>query len=319
VAADNRKLHVALERRIRCGHPVELEGWIDAYLDHLRVERALATNTLDAYARDLSTLATHMSRSSGNTVNPSEIGPPHIESLLAANADRGYGARSTARQLSALRGFFRFLVRERVLLEDPTALVVRAKLGRKLPRVLSFEEIERLLAAPEDSTDRGALHGAMLHLMYASGLRVSEVCKLRLGDIDLQRGLVAVRGKGGKCRIVPVGEVALDRVGRYLRDVRPRMVRPGNVALFASRRSGRYTRAAFWKMVRRYAVSAGIVPLPSPHKLRHSFATHLLRGGADLRAVQSMLGHADLGTTEIYTHVAQDHVRAAHAKSHPRA
>jgi integrase/recombinase XerD len=319
VADGTRKLHVALEARIRCVWPVELEGWIDAYLDHLRVERALAANTLDAYARDLSALAQHMGQMSGDATVPNEIGPRHIESFLAASMERGYGARSSGRRLSAFRGFFRFLVRERVLVDDPTALVVRAKLNRKLPRVMSFEQIERLLAAPGDSTDRGILHRAMLHLMYASGLRVSELCTLRVGDIDLQRGLVAVHGKGGKCRLVPVGEVALDLVGRYLRDVRPRLARPGSATLFASRRSGRFTRAAFWKMVRRYAVSAGIVPLPSPHKLRHSFATHLLRGGADLRAVQSMLGHADLGTTEIYTHVAQDHVRAAHAKSHPRA
>jgi integrase/recombinase XerD len=180
----------------------------------------------------------------------------------------------------------------------------------------------------------------MLHLMYASGLRVSELCSLRTGDIDLQRGLVAVRGKGGKRRLVPVGEVALDRIARYMRDVRPRCALrrdgrhaggdqgghergPDTAALFvspaASARGGHFTREGFWRMVRRYAVEAGIVPLPSPHKLRHSFATHLLRGGADLRAVQAMLGHADLGTTEIYTHVAPDHVRAAHAKAHPRA
>jgi integrase/recombinase XerD len=161
----------------------------------------------------------------------------------------------------------------------------------------------------------------MLHLMYASGLRVSELCGLRAGDIDLQRGLVAVRGKGGKRRLVPVGEVALDRIARYVQEVRPRAVRgeTGETALFVSPRGGHFTREGFWRVVRRYAVAAGIVPLPSPHKLRHSFATHLLRGGADLRAVQAMLGHADLGTTEIYTHVAPDHVRSAHAKAHPRA
>jgi integrase/recombinase XerD len=188
--------------------------------------------------------------------------------------------------------------------------------------VLSFDEVERLLAAPDPSTDRGALHLAMLHLMYASGLRVSELCALRLGDLDLQRGLVAPQGKGGKRRLVPVGEVAMEHASRYLRDVRPKYEgRTGTHerVLFVSPRGGVFTREGFWRMVRRYAVSAGITPLPSPHKLRHSFATHLLRGGADLRAVQAMLGHADLGTTEIYTHVAQDHVRAAHAKAHPRA
>ncbi len=295
---------------------MRLPGWIDAYLDHLRVERSLAGNTLEAYARDLSMLAAHV----GEETEPSAIGPEAIAGLMVKNVARGFGARSSARQLSALRGFFRFLVRERAVAEDPTALVDRPRLSRKLPRVLSFEEVERLLAAPDVGTDRGALHAAMLHVMYASGLRVSELCALRLSDLDMQRGLVRARGKGGKQRLVPVGEIALSHAARYLRDVRPRLAPPDETTLFFSTRgSGRFTREGFWRMVRRYATGVGIVPLPSPHKLRHSFATHLLRGGADLRAVQAMLGHADLGTTEIYTHVAPDHLRAAHAKSHPRA
>jgi integrase/recombinase XerD len=294
---------------------VDLQGWIDAFLDHLRVERALAANTLEAYARDLNALAGAV----GGEQDPRAIGADSIARMMVANVERGFGARSSARQLSALRGFFRFLVRERAVAEDPTALLDRPKLSRKLPRVMSFAEVERLLAAPDERSDRGALHGAMLHLMYASGLRVSELCGLRVGDIDLQRGLVSVRGKGGKRRLVPVNEVALDRVQRYLRDVRPRVAAAGETALFVSPRGGHLSREAFWLLVRRYAVAAGIVPLPSPHKLRHSFATHLLHGGADLRAVQVMLGHADLGTTQIYTQVAQDHVRRVHAKSHPRA
>jgi integrase/recombinase XerD len=302
---------------------VNLAGWIDAYLDHLRVERALASNTLEAYARDLNALATHLQAEVGDGVEPAAIGAEAISSLMVKNAERGFGARSSARQLSALRGFFRFLVRERAIPEDPTRLVDRPRLTRKLPRVLSFEEVQRLLAAPDATTDRGALHAAMLHLMYASGLRVSELCALRLADLDLQQGLVRARGKGGKHRLVPVGEVALAHATRYLNEIRPRHAPPEETVLFvsprSSRGSARFTREGFWRMVRRYAVAAGIVPLPSPHKLRHSFATHLLRGGADLRAVQAMLGHADLGTTEIYTHVARDHVRAAHAKSHPRA
>jgi integrase/recombinase XerD len=294
---------------------VDLQGWIDAYTDHLRVERALAANTLDAYARDLNDLAEHV----GGGVGPESIRPEAIAALMVSNVRRGFGARSSARQLSGLRGFFRFLVREKVIAEDPTTLVDRPKLSRKLPRVLSFAEVERLLAAPDTTTDRGCLHAAMLHLMYASGLRVSELCALRVADLDLQRGLVTANGKGGKRRIVPVGEVALDHATRYLEHVRGRSAPAGETFLFVSPRGGRFSREGFLKMVRRYAVVAGIVPLPSPHKLRHSFATHLLRGGADLRAVQAMLGHADLGTTEIYTHVAPDHIRAAHAKSHPRA
>jgi integrase/recombinase XerD len=316
---------------------VNLERWIDIYLDHLRVERAVAKNTLEAYARDLNALAAEV----GGTLDPGAIDADAIAALLGANVTRGFGARSSARQLSALRGFFRFLVREKAIAEDPTALVERARMVRRLPRVLSFDDVERLLAAPDVTTPRGALHAAMLHLMYASGLRVTELCTLRLADFDRTRGLVCPRGKGDKRRLVPVGEVALNHVIRYVDHVRPKAIADRNgsghaapLVLFVSPRGGRtlrgartgqerqdrqgFTREGFWRIVRRYAVVAGIFPLPSPHKLRHSFATHLLRGGADLRAVQAMLGHADLGTTEIYTHVASDHVRAAHAKSHPR-
>jgi integrase/recombinase XerD len=325
---------------------VDLERWIDVYLDHLRVERALAKNTLEAYARDLNALAECV----GGTVLPGAVDADALASLMSKNVARGFGARSSARQLSALRGFFRFLVREKVISEDPTALLEPSRLARKLPRVLSYDDVERLLAAPDASTPRGLLHAAMLHLMYASGLRVTELCTLRLADLDRVRGLVCPRGKGGKRRLVPVGELALDLVTRYIDTVRPSRAeassggrgavraraatglgRPGRQPrtaraerqsdpefLFVSPRGGGFTREGFWRIVRRYSVAAGVVPLPSPHKLRHSFATHLLRGGADLRAVQAMLGHADLGTTEIYTHVASDHVRRAHAKSHPR-
>jgi len=295
---------------------VDLQGWIDVFLDHLRVERALASNTLDAYARDLNALANHL----GGSISPESIGPDEIDTLLVHNLRTGFGARSSARQLSTLRGFFRFLVREHAIDESPMLLIDMPKVPQKLPRVLSFEEVERLLAAPDRTTDSGRLYAAMLHLMYASGLRVSELCQLRLSDFDSQRGVVRATGKGQKTRFVPVGEVALDMVVDYVANVRPKYVREGKPALFASPRGGGFLRReVFWRVVRRYAIASGIVPLPSPHKLRHSFATHLLQGGADLRAVQAMLGHADLGTTEIYTHVAYDDVRRAYDKSHPRA
>jgi integrase/recombinase XerD len=296
---------------------VDLLRWIDVYLDHLRVERALARATLEAYARDLGALVASV----GEDADPADLGPDRISVLMVENARAGLGARSSARQLSALRGFFKFLVRERAIKADPTALVDRPRLGKRLPKALTYEDVDRLLAAPDTQTPRGARDAAMIHLMYASGLRVSELCTLKLGDIDLQRGVVAAFGKGGKRRLVPVGEVALDHVARYVRDVRPALASRGgkDAALFLSPRGRRFTRQGFWKLLKRYAAGAGVVTPISPHKLRHSFATHLLRGGADLRAVQAMLGHADLGTTEIYTRVAQDHVARAHARAHPRA
>lgn len=294
---------------------MDLFGWIDAYLDHLRVERALAANTLEAYARDLAALASRFAEGT----DPRDIGVSHISELLAANVRSGFGARSSARQLSGLRGFFRFLIRERAIACDPTALIDRPRLSRRLPKVLSFDDVDRLLAAPDRTTDRGARDAAMIHLMYASGLRVSELCGLKVADLDTKTGLVSAFGKGGKRRLVPVGEVALEHISTYLRDVRARRAREGEVTLFLSPRGGPLTRQGFWKLLKTYARGAGIMAPLSPHKLRHSFATHLLRGGADLRAVQAMLGHADLGTTEIYTHIASDHVRAAHARAHPRA
>ena len=297
---------------------MDLHGWIDAYLDHLRVERALTRNTLEAYARDLGELARHLD--DAELDDPSRIESAHLLDLVVAASRRGKSARSSARQLSALRGFFRFLVRERAIKTDPTELVERPRLARRLPRVLSYDEVDRLLAAPPEDTARGVRDSAMIHLMYASGLRVSELCDLQLGELDRRVGTVSPLGKGGKRRVVPVGQVALERIDRYVDLVR---VHNKGAArdrhLFLSPRGKRFTRQGLWKLLKAYARGCGITTPISPHKLRHSFATHLLRGGADLRAVQAMLGHADLGTTEIYTRVAQDHVRTAFDRAHPRA
>lgn len=297
---------------------MDLHAWIDAYLDHLRVERALAKNTLEAYARDLGELAANLAEEVVDDVQ--KIDGAVVLDFVVGSAKRGKSARSSARQLSAIRGFFRFLVRERAVPTDPTELVERPRLAKKLPRVLSYEEVDRLLAAPPDDTAKGVRDSAMIHLLYASGLRVSELCSLKLGELDRRVGTVSPLGKGSKRRIVPVGIVALERIDRYVDLVR---VHTKNAArdphLFLSPRGKRFTRQGLWKLLKAYARACGILTPISPHKLRHSFATHLLRGGADLRAVQAMLGHADLGTTEIYTRIAQDHVRAAFDRAHPRA
>ena len=295
---------------------MDVLGWIDAYLDHLRVERALARNTLEAYARDLGELAKHVDGED----DPKKIEPAQVLDFVIAAGKRGKSARSSARQLSAMRGFFKFLVREKAIPSDPTELVERPKLPRKLPRVLSYDEVDLLLAAPSEDSPKGIRDSAMIHLLYASGLRVSELCGLALGELDRRVGTVSPLGKGGKRRVVPVGQIALERIERYLELVRPfNKGATTDKHLFLSPRGKRLTRQGLWKLLKAYARGCGILTPTSPHKLRHSFATHLLRGGADLRAVQAMLGHADLGTTEIYTRVAQDHVRAAFERAHPRA
>jgi len=294
---------------------VDLAGRIDTYLDHLRVERALSKNTLEAYARDLNQLASRL----GEDARAEDVTEGDVAALLTANARRGFGARSSARQLSAIRGLFRFLMREKIVAVDPTALLDRPRLGRRLPRALSQDDVMRIVDKPNAATRRGARDRAMLHLLYACGLRVSELCALKIADVDRERGVVSVRGKGDKRRLVPVGEVALDLVDAYLEKTRVNAKGAAALTLFLSPSGKPLTRQAMWKIIKRYARAAGVVAPVSPHKMRHSFATHLLQGGADLRAVQAMLGHADLGTTEIYTHVAQDHVHAAHRRSHPRA
>lgn len=295
---------------------MDLHAWVDAFLDQLRIERALSRNTLDAYSRDLGKLLA-LADERGVT-QPAGINLELVAEYMSRLGRQGLSARSAARHLSAVRGLCKFLVRERAIETDPCALVDRPRTRRKLPVWLDFEEVERLLEAPSPDEVRGVRDRAMLQLMYAAGLRVSELVTLRTANVDLRRGLVSVMGKGGKARVVPIGEVAMAAVDRYCREARSSMLRGPSPFLFVTNRGKPMTRQGFWKLVGGYARAAGITKAISPHKLRHSFATHLLQNGADLRAVQAMLGHADIGTTEIYTHVADDHVRRVHAATHPR-
>ncbi len=305
--------------------PMDLAPHVDAYLDHLRVERGLAANTLEAYASDLRKFATFaeaaLARRGGELA---EIDAGDVAAFMVKLSKEGLSARSSSRHLSAVRGFFRFLVRERTLEVDPTALVDTPKLARKLPVYLTVPEVDALLAAPDPSTPRGLRDAAMITLMYAAGLRVSELVGLRVGDLDLARGTVSPLGKGGKRRVVPIADTAAALVRRWLDEVRPSVLaalpdtKRRTDVVFVSPRGGPLTRMAFWKNLRVHLLTAGIAKKISPHKLRHSFATHLVAHGADLRAVQTMLGHASVQTTEIYTHVARDHVRRAHAEAHPR-
>jgi len=305
---------------------VTLDGLVEAYLNHLRVERALSPRTLEAYGRDLNKLLAFAEESGIDRAEAVDLGT--ISGWLSRLAHDGLGARSAARHLSAVRGLMKFLLREGVLSADPTELSARPRFGRRLPRTLSEAEVLRLLQAPDVSTLRGLRDRAMLSVTYAAGLRVSELVGLTAGDVDLSRGIVSAFGKGGKRRLVPLGGVTLDHVQAYLTAraevgaaalAAPRARKAGPDVLFPSPRGGALTRQGFWKIVGRYARGIGIRGPVYPHQLRHSFATHLLTGGADLRSVQTMLGHASVTTTEIYTHVSGDHVRNAHRRSHPRA
>ncbi len=290
---------------------------LDGYLAHLRVERGLAQRSVEAYAGDLVRFALFVRQDL--TKNFDGIDAGDVAAWLVSLSRDGISARAQARKLSALRGFYKFLLAERRVTADPTALVTGPRLPRKLPQVLTFPEVEQLLAAPDATTPRGCRDASMIQLLYASGLRVSELVGLKLSDVDLDQSVVSALGKGDKRRMVPFGEIARDSLVRYLRDVRPRWaVRGESVHLFLTERGSGMTRQGFWKLLGRYARSAGITKPISPHKLRHSFATHLLERGADLRAVQTMLGHADIATTQVYTHVTAEHLRQSHARFHPR-
>jgi len=303
---------------------VTLDGLVEAYLNHLRVERALSPRTLEAYGRDLAKLLSFAEQAGISEASAIDLGV--VSAWLGSLAKDGLGARSAARHLSAARGLMKFLLREGAVTADPTELSARPRFGRRLPRTLSEAEVLRLLDAPDTSTLRGLRDRAMLSVTYAAGLRVSELVGLTPGDVDLARGIVSAFGKGGKRRLVPLGNITLDHLQAYLRarvelgaDRAPRGKKLAPPVLFPSPRGGPLTRQGFWKIVGRYARGIGIRGRVYPHQLRHSFATHLLTGGADLRSVQTMLGHASVTTTEIYTHVSRDHVRNAHRRSHPRA
>jgi integrase/recombinase XerD len=295
-----------------------LDPALDLFLVHVRVEKGLAANSVEAYGRDLRRYLDDLARQ--GVRDWKDAGREHLLAHLDHLLRAGIGARSQARALSAIRSLHRLLVSERIAPLDPTEDVDGPRPSRKLPQLLSREEVERLLAAPSSRTAAGVRDKAMIELLYATGLRVSELIGLSVNDVHLQTRMLLARGKGSKERIVPVGAPAAAAIASYLEVARPRLLeRRVSKDLFVTPRGGRMTRQGFWKLLGRYARAAGITRPISPHKLRHSFATHLLAGGADLRAVQEMLGHADVATTQIYTHVETSHLRRVYDKHHPRA
>ena len=293
-----------------------MDAAVDRFLRYLAAERRVSPHTLAAYGRDCAALVEVLERQ--GVTQPSAVLPGHIAKFLEAAKRRGLSARSRARALVAVRGLFGFLLREGVISSDPSRELRRPRLGRPLPRTISRAAVGELLG--NDGLDPVAARDvAMIELMYATGLRVSELVSLKVSQVNLEAGYLTVVGKGRKERAVPIGSYARDRALAYVRDIRPQIIgRRLSPYLFVTRRGRPMTRQGFWQRLRRRVRQTDVAGHISPHTLRHAFATHLVEGGADLRAVQLMLGHADIGTTEVYTHVAPERLREVHRKFHPR-
>jgi integrase/recombinase XerD len=292
---------------------------IDVYLTHLAVERRLAVNSIESYARDLNQLA-RFAAGGGRPIE--SLQRPDLERFVRDLMAEGRSPRSVAREVACVRGFYRFLVIDGRLPASPADDLQPPRAWQVLPTYLSVEEVDALIAQPDVSTPRGLRDRALIELLYATGLRVSELVGLRPADLNLEASFLTCTGKGDKQRLVPIGDEAATWVNRYMRDARkPLLGRRSSARLFVNARGGGpgLTRVGFWKILKAYAKQAGLKTALSPHTLRHSFATHLLERGADLRAIQMMLGHADLSTTQIYTHVLEHRMRAVYDSCHPRA
>ncbi len=290
---------------------------IERFTDALWMERGLSKNTLSAYRSDLTKFAVWLNANRVRTLEQARR--LDLLDYLAEQSMRSKTARSTARLLSCLRQFYQHALREGWVQVDPSTRIDAPKLGRPLPKSLTEEEVEALLEAPDQNTPEGFRDRTMLELLYATGLRVSELVGLRLEQVGLSQGVVRVTGKGDKERLIPLGEDAVDWLDRFLKGTRPELLKERFCSeIFPTRRGACMTRQAFWYRIKKHAQTAGINKHLSPHTLRHAFATHLLNHGADLRVVQMLLGHSDLSTTQIYTHVAQERLKSLHAAHHPR-
>jgi len=289
---------------------------IDRYLAHLELERRVSPHTLDGYSRDLAALTAF---AAGHGRDVDALGRADLERLVRDRMAEGRSPRSVGRLVAAVRGYYRYATAAVPLAENPAADVAAPRTWKALPKFLTVDEVDALLQAPDLATPRGLRDRALLELLYATGLRVSELLALAPAHLDLEAGVLTCMGKGRKERVVPFGEEAVRWLGRYLREARPALAaRRNSPRLFVNARGGSLSRMGFWKLLRGYGLQAGIARAISPHVLRHSFATHLLERGADLRAIQMMLGHADLSTTQIYTHVLDERLRSVYERFHPR-
>lgn len=292
-----------------------LDYAIDSFITHLKIERGLAPKSIEAYSRDLRYLVDFLME---RDLELSLVTEEHISDFVISISKRELSARTQARMLSALRGLFKYLLAEKQILSNPMENIESPKPAQRLPVVMSLDEVETLLATPDTDTPRGFRDTTMLHVMYAAGLRVTELVTMKQSDIDTETGFLAITGKGNKRRLIPMGQWAIALLDKYRETVRPLWANPGETYVFLTHRRAPMTRQGFWLIIKKYAKKADIQKNLSPHKLRHSFATHLLEGGADLRSVQAMLGHQDITTTQIYTHVTQGLAQREYRKYHPR-
>ena len=293
------------------------DQWIDRFLHHLAVEKGLSRNTLEAYARDLQGYLAFLAEQKISSLEEGSAEP--TMGYFKFLRGRGLSARSAARSLSALRGFYKFLLQDRAISQNPLRRLRTPKAVPRLPGVLTSREVEDLLRQPDPARPLGNRDRAMLELLYATGLRVSELVHLSVNDVNLEVGYVRTKGKGARERIVPIGQAARQTLKEYLEGPRRNWaLRSSDATLFLGRGGREITRQGFWKILRKHAQATGIAKRITPHTLRHSFATHLLERGADLRSVQSMLGHVDIATTQVYTHVSREHLKRLHQRYHPR-
>jgi len=291
---------------------------VDAYLDFIAVEKGVSRNTLEAYGRDLNRFIVYLQEKE-KVRDVHRITSDHVIAHIGDLRSQGLNSRSVNRAIAAIRGLFRYLLMEELIEENPVSDIVSGKELVHLPHTLTREEMDRLLEQPDETTLLGLRNRAMMEFMYATGIRVTELISMTLGQLNWQVGFVLVRGKGDKERIVPVGRSALNHLRQYLEQARPKLLKGSRTDILFLNRSGKgLTRQGFWKIIRESALRAGIQKRIHPHVFRHSFATHLLEGGADLRSVQVMLGHADISTTQIYTHVTRERLKEIHRKYHPR-
>jgi len=294
-----------------------MEKAVTQFLNYLAVEKGLSGNTLESYGRDLGKYAAFIE--TRGLSDPRDVKLPDIRELLKHLSESGLSSRSVNRAVSAVKGFHRFLLAEKLSDSDPTEILQSLKQGLRVPKLLSGSEVDLLLAAPSGDKPETARDRAMLEVLYGAGLRVSELVGLKVSDIKFEAGYLTVMGKGSKGRAVPLGETALAALQEYMDTARPAIMKGrASPYLFVTRRGGNMTRQGFWKLLKQYAAKAGIKKDISPHALRHSFATHLLAHGADLRSVQTMLGHSDIATTQIYTHVELSRMKKLHKEIHPR-